>query len=323
MKRRDILKYGMALGGTAALPSAFAQDFPQKLITMIVPFAPGGNLDTVARLIAPALSAQLGQQVVVENRAGAGGAIGVGAVARSEPNGYNLLISTPNAVAVLPQMIKAPYTPANFQPIGLISSTSLVIVVKGDDKRFTDAASLLAFARANPKQLNVGYAGTGTTNHVGLMQIVDSAKIELNGVAYKGSASALTDLLGGQIDLVVDQLTSSVSHIKTGKLRALAVLSRNRDPLLPNIPSLQEAGLANFDVSTLTGVLAPAKTPKAVVERINTALIKALADEKLKQRLLTVGSVARTSSPQEFQTLLANEERRAIDLAKAGKLKAE
>jgi len=324
MNRRNLIKAGVALAGAALLgTSAFADSFPSKPITLIVPFAPGGNLDMVARLIAPALSTQLKTNVIVENRAGAGGAIGAGLVARSDADGYTLLISTPNAISILPRMVKVPYTPASFQPIGLISSTSLVLVVKGNETRFKDAAGLFAYAKKNPMKLSAGYAGVGTTNHVGMLLMEEAAGINVTGVPYRGSGPALVDLLGGQIDLVVDQLTSSIAHIKAGKLHALAVLSKDRDPLLKDVPTLREAGLANFDESTLSGLLAPAGTPAPVVATINAALGRALADDKLKAKLLAAGSLARASTPEEFGQILKTEEQRGYALAKAGKLKGQ
>jgi tripartite-type tricarboxylate transporter receptor subunit TctC len=323
MKRRELLKAAAAASGAALLPRAFAQDFPARPITLIVPFAPGGNLDTVARVIAPRLSALMNAKIVVENRPGAGGAIGAGLVARSKPDGYTMLISTPNAIAVLPRMVKVPYTTKSFQPVGLISSTSLVLVVKADDARFKDAAGLLAYAKQNPQKLSAGYAGVGTTNHIGLLLMEDAAKAQLNAIPYNGSGPALVDLLGGQIDLVVDQLTSSIAHINAGKLRALAVLGAERDPLIKDVPTLREASLDNFDVSTLTGLLCPAGTPQALVDALNGALTRALAEPELKAKLLGVGSIARASTPKEFEQILVAEEKRGLALASAGKLKAQ
>lgn len=323
MKRRELLKAAAATAGAALLPRAFAQDFPVRPITLIVPFAPGGNLDTVARVLAPRLAALLNTKIIVENRPGAGGAIGAGLVARGAPDGYTMLISTPNAIAVLPRLVKVPYTVQSFQPVGLVSSTSLVVVARTDDKRFADAAGLLAYAKANPQKLAAGYAGVGTTNHVGLLLMEDAAKIQVNAIPYNGSGPALVDLLGGQLDIVVDQLTSSIAHIHGGKLRALAVLSAERDPLVKDVPTLREAGLANFDVSTLTGLLCPAGTPQAVADKINGELSKALAEPEFKAKLLGVGSIARASTPKELEQILAAEEKRGRDLAVAGKLKSQ
>jgi tripartite-type tricarboxylate transporter receptor subunit TctC len=323
MKRRTLLAQMLALGVAPYVMSARAQGgLPNKPITLVVPFAPGGNLDVVARAIAPALEQSLGRNVIVDNRPGAGGVIGATAVSRAEPDGSTLLVTTPNAIVVLPKMTRTSFKLASFSPVGLVSTTALVIVVKGNDTRFKDIGALLAHARANPGKTTTGHAGPGTTNHMATLQLEDAARIQLNEVPYKGSAPALIDLMGGQIDMVVDQLTSSAPHIQSGALRALAVMSRERDAALPKVPTLRESGLANFEATTATGLLAPAGTPAAVIEALNSALRKVLAEGAVKSRLLTVGSVAQASSPQELLASLQREDARAQTLAAAGRLKA-
>jgi len=323
MKRRTLLAQMLALGVAPYVMSARAQGgLPNKPITLVVPFAPGGNLDVVARAIAPALEQSLGRNVIVDNRPGAGGVIGATAVSRAEPDGSTLLVTTPNAIVVLPKMTRTSFKLASFSPVGLVSTTALVIVVKGNDTRFKDIGALLAHTRANPGKTTTGHAGPGTTNHMATLQLEDAARIQLNEVPYKGSAPALIDLMGGQIDMVVDQLTSSAPHIQSGALRALAVMSRERDAALPKVPTLRESGLANFEATTATGLLAPAGTPAAVIETLNSALRKVLAEGAVKSRLLTVGSVAQASSPQELLASLQREDARAQTLAAAGRLKA-
>lgn len=324
MKRRQLLGRATALAAAAgcAAPSFAAEVFPWKPITLIVPFAPGGNLDVVARSIAPALEKSLGQSVIVDNRAGAGGAIGASYVSRADPDGHILLVTTPNAVGVLPQMTRTTYRLASFQPVGQIATTPLVIMVR-KQSRFADIGALLAEARARPGAISVGHSGPGTTNHVAIFQLEDAAKIDLNVIAYKGSGPALVDLLGGQVDMVVDQLTSSTTHINSGALRALAVMSRERDSNLPDVPTLREAGLANFDATTATGLLAPAGTPPATIETLNAALRKVLADPTVMSRLAQLGSPARPSSAADWQATLQAEEKRGIALAAAGKLKTD
>ncbi|MBT2302821.1 tripartite tricarboxylate transporter substrate binding protein [Variovorax paradoxus] len=321
MQRRLLLGGAAALAASVALP-AHAQKFPAKPVTLVVPFAPGGNLDVVARTLAPALERSLGQPVVVDNRAGAGGALGAAFVARAPADGHTLLVSTPNALVVLPLIAKQGFQLASFSPVGLAATTPLVVVVRGEG-RFKDIGALLAEARAKPGQVSAGHAGPGTTNHVALLQLEQVGKLSLNAVPYKGSAPALTDLIGGQIDMVVDQLTSSAAHIRSGSLRALAVMSRERDPALPGIPTLREAGLANFEATTATGLLAPAGTPPDAIRALNDALRKALDDEAVKGRLISVGSPGRASSPQEWLDTLKREDANAQLLAKAGKLKSE
>ncbi len=326
MHRRSLLTRAVLLAWAAtagiAAPAFAADPFPSKPVTLVVPFAPGGNLDVVARTVAPALERALGQPVIVDNRAGAGGAIGAGYVARGDADGHLLLVTTPNAVAVLPRMAKTPYQLSSFQAVGLAATTPLVVVVR-NTSRFKDVAALLAEARAKPGRVSAGHAGPGTTNHVATLQLETAAKIELNAVPYKGSAPALVDLIGGQTDMVVDQLTSSATHIQSGAVRALAVMSRDRDPALPGVPTLRESGLADFEATTATGILAPAKTPAATVALLNAALRKALAEDAVKARLAQLGSPARPSSVEEWQRLLQQEDGRAAALALAGKLQSE
>jgi tripartite-type tricarboxylate transporter receptor subunit TctC len=323
MHRRQALARTAALLAATPLARAQAPRFPSRPITLIVPFAPGGNLDVVARAIAPALARHLGQNVVVDNRAGGGGAVGATAVANAPADGYTLLVTTPNAIGVLPYMTKTSYKSDAFQAIGPVSTTALVIDVRANETRFKDVASLFAFARANPGKITAGHSGPGTTNHLALFQLQSAAKIELTLVPYKGSAPALTDLIGGQIDMMVDQLTSSTPQIQSGTLKALAVMSKDRDPTFPNVPTLRESGLPNFEATTATGLLAPAATPKPVIDALNAALLKAVGEDEVKKRLLSVGSVAKPGSAQDFQSVLAGEEANAQALAKAGKLKSD
>ncbi|KAF1050060.1 Bug family tripartite tricarboxylate transporter substrate binding protein [Xylophilus sp.] len=321
--RRQLLGWAAACtaAGPFSLPRAFAADgFPRKPVTLVVPFAPGGNLDLVARAIAPALQDALGQSIVVDNRAGAGGAIGAAAVARAEADGHTLLVTTPNALVVLPRMVKTTYALASFEPVGLVSSTALVLATSANNKKLPDAATLLRETRANPGRLTAGHAGPGTTNHVALMLIEDAAGVRFNLVAYKGSAPALVDAIGGQIDLICDQLSSSLQHIQSGALRPLAVLSRERDPQLPQVPTLHEAGVTNFDATTATGLLAPRGTPAAATATLNAALAKALADPTVRQRLQTIGSTPRPLAPDAFGRLLRQEDQRAQKLAQSGRL---
>ena len=321
MMRRLALQ-ALALSALAALAPAMAQT-PSKPITMLVPFAAGGNIDIVARIIAPALSKQLGQTIVVQNRPGGGGSVAAAEVARAQPDGSTLLITTPNPLVIVPKMVSTTYSINSFESIGLISSTSLVFTTKAGNPKFKDMASFLAYARANPGKVSVGNAGIGTTNHIAIMQLQSIAKLDLNVVTYKGSGPAIIDLLGGQIDAMVDQLSSSIANIKGGRLTALSLLAPERDPLLPDTPSTKEVGLPTLDISTTLGLLAPAKTPEATVKHLGDALFKVLQDPAVKEQLLNVASIARPGPTNAFSVLLKREDKIAAELATAGKLKVE
>ena len=309
-----------SMAGTA--PATAADQFPDHPLTLIVPFAPGGNLDIVARTLAPALQTALGQSVVVENRAGAGGVVGASFVARAKPDGYTLVVSTPNALVVSPLIAKTNYQLDSFAPIGSAATTPLLIEVS-NKSRFTDIQQLLAFARANPGKLTVGHSGNGTTNDVALLMLEQEAKLSVVPVPYRGSGPALTDLMAGQIDVVVDQLTSSANFIRGGTLRALAVMSKQRDGELPNVPTLNEVGVTNFDATTEAGLLAPAGTPKEIVDALNAALHKALDDANVKKTLASIGSPGHPSTSAEWAATLKKQQTQAEALFKAGTLKPE
>ena len=294
-----------------------------KPVVMIVPFAAGGNLDLIARIIAPAMMQHLGRTVVVQNKVGAGGVIGTTEVARAEPDGSTLLVTTPNAIVVTPRMMTTSYSLDSFTSAGIISSTSLALVVRSDNKRFGSFADLMAYAKANPGKVTMGNSSIGTTNHVAILVLQDVARLDFNIITYKGSGPATIDLLGGQIEAMVDQLSSSYTHVKAGRLRALAVMSNQRDPLLPDVPGSADLGLPALDVSTIAGILAPAGTPAPVVAAINTALNKALAEDNVRKELLTIGSGARPGPAEAFTALLRKEDVIAARLAAAGKLKNE
>ncbi len=321
MLRRLTLQ-ALAVSALAAFAPAMAQT-AAKPITMLVPFAAGGNIDIVARIIAPALSKQLGQTIVVQNRPGGGGSVAAAEVARAQPDGSTLLITTPNPLVIVPKMVSTTYTINSFESIGLISSTALVFTTRAGNPKFKDMASFLAYARANPGKVNIGNSGIGTTNHVAIMQLQSIAKLDLNVVTYKGSGPAIVDLLGGQIDAMVDQLSSSVAHIKGGRMTAMSVLAPERDPLLPDTPSTKEVGLPTLDISTTLGLLAPAKTPEATVKQLGEALFKVLQDPTIKEQLLNVASIARPGPTNAFGVLLKREDAIATELATAGKLKVE
>ena len=302
---------------------AAAQPYPSKPVKIIVPFAPGGNLDVTARLVGEHMSKTLGQPVVIENRAGAGGALGSDVVAKSPPDGYTLVAGTTATTVVSPLLVpNPPYRLSSFAPVGMMAVTPLILEVPAASPH-KDFKSYLAYVRANPGQVTIGHSGNGTTNHVAILQLQDALKVQWNIVPYKGSGPELMDLFGGQIDSMVDQTSSSLPQIQGGKLRALAVGTKARIADLPDVPTLQESGLANFEAVTPSGLLAPAGTPSEIVGTLNAALNKALADPVIRKRLAELGSDARPVTAAEFERFLRDEEAKLKALVKTGVLKGD
>lgn len=323
MKLRTILTAVSTAAVLFASGSSFAQSFPARPVRIVVPFAAGGNLDVTVRIVAERLSRALGQNVVIENRPGAGGVIGAELVARAEPNGYTLVAGTTGTLIVSPLLVaRPPFSLDDFAPIGMMAVTPLVVEVPAGS-RFKDFKSFLAEAAAQPGKINMGHSGLGTTNHIAVLLLQEAARVQFTLVAYKGQAPVLTDLMGGQIDATVDQLPSSLQHIVAGKLRPLAVTSSARVRDLPEIPTAQELGLKDFEAVTPSGLAAPAKTPPAVVATLSDALIEAVKDPAVAKRLAALGSDATPLSSEAFGKMLREEAVKLQALVKAGVLKAQ
>ena len=321
MARLATLKRLAACAAALAATAAFAQTYPTKPVKVIVPFAPGGNLDVTARLLGEHMAKTLGQPVVVENRAGAGGAIGSEVVAKAAPDGYTLVIGTSGTMVVSPLLVpNPPYQLSSFSAIGMAAVTPLVLEVPAASPH-NDFRSFLAHVRKHPGSVTIGHSGNGTTNHIAILQLQDALKVEWVVVPYKGSGPALIDLVGGQIEAMVDQTSSSLPQIQAGKLKALAVGTRNRIPDLPNVPTLEEQGVASFEAVTPSGLFAPAGTAPEVIRTLSSALTKALEDAAVRKRLAELGSVVRVMSPADFDRFMKEEEAKLKKLAASGVLK--
>ena len=301
--RRLFLAWVLAAASAAALAQ-----YPNKPIRIIVPFAPGGNVDITARLVAPALQDILGQPVVVENKAGAGGTIGADQVAKSAPDGYTLLMGSNSTFSVAPSLYpKNPYNPLkDFAPVSMIASAPFVLVTN-PGVGTKDARELVTLAKASPGKLTMSSAGTGSSNHlVGeLFQEISGAKF--THVPYKGSGQALTDLMGGQVQLHFDQITSAASHIQGGKLKALLVTAPTRVKMLPDIPTAAEAGYPAFEATNVTGLIAPAGTPRDVIDKLNAAVQKAIALPAIREKFAGIGAEATGGTPEQFSAYIRDD----------------
>src|SRR5258706_13208666 len=293
----------LAFAATAA-----AQTYPSKPVRLIVPFAAGGNVDITARQIAPGVSELLGQNVIVDNRVGAGGIIGAEAVAKSAPDGYTLMMGSNSTVSVAPSLYpKLSYHPVrDFAPISLVATTPFVLVVHPSVPAKT-VKVLVSIAKSKPAKMTMASGGTGSSNQlVGeLFQSLTGAKF--THVPYKGAGPAGVDLMAGQVDLLFDQLSSSVGPIKSGKIRALAVTSAARTGVFPDIPTMKEAGVADFEVTNITGVLAPAGTSAEIITRLNAAILKVLPAPATKKRFPGLALDAAPGTPEQIFAYIKEE----------------
>ncbi len=301
-----------------------AQNYPSKTIRIVVPFAPGGNVDINARAVAPGLTELLGQSVVVDNRAGAGGMVGGEIVARAAPDGYILLMASNSVYSVAPNVFAKPlYNPLrDYTAISGITNVPFVLVIHPSvpSKTFKE---FVALVKTKPGQMTMATAGTGTSNHLVGELIQMSAGIRMTGVPYKGSGPALIDLLGGQVDSHVDQLTASMGYVRTGKIRALAVTTDKRAPLLPDVPTLAEQGLKGFDATTITGLLAPAATPRDIIEKLHSAIVKVTAQQTIRDRFAALGATTLGNTPAEFGEYIKQDYAKMQKVVKDANIRAE
>ena len=302
----------------------FAQNYPVKPVRLIVPFAAGGNVDITARQIAPGLSELLGQNFIVDNRVGAGGVIGAEAVAKAAPDGYTLMMGSNSTVSVAPSLYpKLAYHPVrDFAPVSLVATTPFVLVVH-PSVPVKSVKELIALAKTKPGRLAMASGGTGSSNHlVGeLFQSLTGAKF--THVPYKGGGPAGVDLMAGQVDLLFDQLSSSVGPLKSGRIRALAVTSAARTAVFPDIPTMKEAGVADFEVTNITGVLAPAGTSADIIGRLNAAILKVLGSASIKERFAGLALEPAPSTPEQFSVYIKEDFARWTKVVKDASIKVD
>jgi tripartite-type tricarboxylate transporter receptor subunit TctC len=266
------------------------QNFPTRPVRIVVPWPPSGNVDITARTIAPAFSDALGQQVLVENRAGAGGTIGTAVVVKSAADGYTLLLGSSGTVTSGPAVFRnLSYDPLrDLVAIGPIQSVPIVLTV-APKTPVSSFQEYLSLARSRPGRMSIASAGNGSSNHLAIELLMRQANLKLLHVPYKGSGPALTDLIGSQVESMMDQLTASIGHIREGRIKALAISSLKRSALLPDVPTLDEAGVKGYEASTFTGIFVPAGVSQIVIDKLSTALRKALAVESVRERYRSMG----------------------------------
>ncbi len=314
----------LALAAALAAASAAAQDFPSRPVKIVVPWPPSGNVDITARTVAPAFGDALGQKVIVENLAGAGGRIGTTFVAKSSADGYTLLLGSSGTITSGPAVFKnISYDPVkDFVAIGAIQSVPIVLTAAPK----TPVASykeFVALANSKPGQLSIASAGSGSSNHLAIELLMRQANLKLLHIPYKGSGPAITDLLGSQVETMMDQLTASIEHIRGGRIKALAVSSKQRSPLLPNVPTLDELGVTGYEASTFTGIFGPVGIPAAAAQKLYSALRRALANETVRERYRSMGVEVMDMSQAEFAAYVRADYEKWRRIAREGNIVVE
>ena len=315
---------GLFVGALAWLPNAGAQEYPTKPIRLVITYPPGGNTDLVGRALALKLGEFMGQQVVVDNRGGAGGVLGSMITAQSAPDGYTIMLGTSAGMVINPLLSrKLTYDPVrDFAPVSMVVIVPQLLVIN-PQLPVKNVRELIAFAKAKPGYLNAGSSGVGTPNHFGTELLKWLAGVDIVHVPYKGGAPALTDLLGGQIQMAFSSVPAVLPHIKAGRLVALGVGSAKRSPALPNIPTIAEAGVPGYEYTTWYGIFAPAKTPRTLIARLNTEIVKAMETPDIKDRFTALGGDPDPGTPEELRAYMANESAKWAKIIKAANIRIE
>ena len=287
-----------------AAQNASAQKYPERPVTMIVPFSAGGPTDSVARIVAEHMSKSLGQQIVIENVTGAGGTTGTARAAQASPDGYTIMMGHMGTHGAAPAMYpKLRYDPTkDFEPVGLAAGTPILIVARKDFQP-KDLKEFIAHLKANKDKVNQAHAGVGSVSHTTCVLLSSILGVKTTVVAYKGTGPALNDLVGGQVDYMCDQVVNVIEQVRAGTIKAYAIATEERSPALPDLPTTKEAGLPEFEVSAWNAIFAPKGTPKEIVAKLNDAYQKALADEGVRKRLLDLGSVLPAKEQQTPEAL--------------------
>lgn len=323
MKRRQLVgMLAMSIACAAVGNLAVAQEYPERPIRLVVGFPPGGINDIVARIVGQKVTESIGQPVVVENRAGAGGTIGADMVTKAKPDGYTLLLGSVSNISMAPSLYKAlPYDPTrDFAPVILLGGSPNVLVVHPTSPA-KSISELIELAKKSPGSLSYASAGIGTSNHLTVELLKVRAGIDIVHVPYKGDAPAVADVVAGQVPMIFPTIPVAMPHIKSGKVRALAVSSAKRSSLMPDVPTVSEAsGIQDFAVNVWVGVVAPAGTPKPIVDRLNAEFRKALSAPDVREKLASHGVEPEGTTPLEFGDYIAAEVKRWAEVARAAKV---
>ena len=314
MKFRSLLTFAAAAACMMSSALAQAQNYPSKPVTIVVPFAAGGTTDILARAVGFELSKSLGQQFIIDNRPGAGGNIGAQLVARAAPDGYTLLMGTVGTHGINQSLYpKLPYDPVkDFAPVTVVADVPNVLVLNeafAAKNNINDVKSFIAYAKANPGRMNMASSGNGTSIHLAGELFKTQTKTFMVHIPYRGSAPAMTDLIGGQADLMFDNLPSAMPYIKTGKLRALALTSSKSSPALPQTPTIAQTGgeLTGYEAVSWFGILAPAGTPKEIVNKLQQEIARALAAPAVKEKMVAQGAEPVGNTPEQFAARIQSE----------------
>ncbi len=304
--------------------AAAAETYPARPIKLIVPFPPGGGPDLIAREVTTTVTTQQGWTIIIDNKPGSGGNIGMDAAAKAAPDGYTLVMGQTSNMAINPSLYaKLPYNPQkDLTPVGLVASAPLVIAVASNSP-YKTLADLINAARANPEGINYASSGSGTVAHLATEQLQRIANVKLTHVPYKGAAQGVTDLIGGQIQMYISSVVTLSGHIKNGKMRALAVTSAKRSADLPNVPTVAEAGYKSFEAVTWFGIAAPAGVSKDAVRKLNAAFNKALETPDVKKKLTEQGADVLGGTPEQFATLVRDETGRWAKVVKESGAKVD
>ncbi len=321
-----VLSMAVAAGPVGTLTAAVAQDsqYPNRPITLIVPYTAGGGNDAMARIVAERMSKTLGQQIVIENRGGAGGSIATRQVAKAAPDGYTLGLGGTGTLAIDPTLYpNVGYDPRkDFAPVGLIATSALAVLVN-PSVPVRDIQELIALAKASPGKLNYASAGSGSGIHLGSVLFAAMAGIEITHIPYKGSGPALTDLLGGHVAIYFSSLPPAIGLVNEGKVRALAVTGPKRSASLPDVPTVAEFGLPGYEAVLHYGIVAPAGTPRLIIDRLNAALREAVAADDVAKRIATEGAEPFVTTPEEYAADIDREETKWSAVVRKAGAKAE